>query len=35
MNEEAKQALLLKYKDILDDSDNHDDNNYPFGDIIM
>ena len=34
MNEEAKQALLLKYKDILDDSDNHDDNNYPFGDYI-
>ena len=33
MNEEAKQALLLKYKDILDDS-NNDDDNYPFGDFI-
>ena len=33
MNEEAKQALLLKYKDILDDS-NNDYDNYPFGDFI-
>jgi hypothetical protein len=32
MNEEAKQALLLKYKDILDGSNNYD--NYPYGDFI-
>ena len=33
MNEEAKQALLLKYKDFLNDS-NKDYENYPFGDFI-
>ena len=33
MNEEAKQALLLKYKDVLDESNKYDDN-YPFGDFI-
>ena len=33
MNEEAKQALLLKYKDVLDNSNNYGDN-YPFGDFI-
>ena len=34
MNEESKQALLLKYKDILDGSNNKYDDNYPFGDFI-
>jgi len=33
MNEEAKQALLLKYKDFLNDS-NKDYENYPFGNFI-
>jgi hypothetical protein len=33
MNEEAKQALLLKYKDFLDGS-NNDYDNYPHDDFI-
>jgi hypothetical protein len=33
MNEEAKQALLLKYKDFLNVS-NKDYENYPFGNFI-